>query len=88
HDRYSSLTADQAFDLETMRTRLNRALALTAGLELRAEADRSTLVVGETFGIHAEAHCRKEGGCELGALQVNLPEEFKETKRDGDAEKG
>ncbi|MGB2591753.1 MAG: PIG-L family deacetylase [Candidatus Acidiferrum sp.] len=88
HDWYSGLTADQAFDLETMRTRLNRALALAAGLELKAEADRSTLVVGETFGIHAEAHCRKEDGCELGALRVNLPEEFKETKREGDAEKG
>lgn len=82
------LTADEKFDLQGIRDRVNRALVLTAGLELRAEADRSTLVVGETFGVHAEAHCRKEAGCELGALKLKLPEEFRETKREGDAEKG
>lgn len=84
----SGLTADEVSDLQRIRDRVNRALVLTAGLELRAEADRSTLVVGETFGVHAEAHCRKEAGCELGPLQLKLPEEFKETKREGDAEKG
>lgn len=81
-------TPDQAFDLKEVRERLNRALVLTAGLEVKAEADRSTLVVGESFGVHAEAHCRKEDGCELGSLQLHLPGEFKETKREGDAEKG
>ncbi|MGB6596234.1 MAG: PIG-L family deacetylase [Candidatus Acidiferrum sp.] len=79
---------DQVFDLREIKARLDKALALTAGLEVKAEADRSTLVAGESFGIHADVHCRKEDGCELGALQLKLPAEFKETKRDGDANKG
>jgi hypothetical protein len=81
-------TRDQAFDLRETKERLERALALVAGLEVKAEADRSTLVAGESFGLHAEAHCRKEDGCELGSLKLNLTEGFKETKREGDAEKG
>ncbi len=85
---YLGYTPDQMLDLREIRERLNRALTLTAGLELKAEADRSTLVVGESFGIHAETHCRKEDGCELGPLQLKLTDGFKEAKREGDAEKG
>ena len=85
---FAGYTADQAFDLKATKERLERALALAAGLEVKAEADRSMLVVGESFGLHAEAHCRKEGGCELGSLKLNLTDGFKETKREGDAEKG
>lgn len=81
-------TSGLASDLEEIRDRLDRAIVLAAGLEMKAEADRSTLVVGESFGVHAETHCRKEQGCELGTLQLRLPEGFKETKRAGDAEKG
>ncbi|MGH9676538.1 MAG: hypothetical protein ACRD36_05500, partial [Candidatus Acidiferrum sp.] len=78
----------QVFDLREIRERLNLALALTAGLELKAEADRSGLVIGESFGIRAEAHCRAEDGCVLGALQLTPEAEFKIAKREGDAEKG
>lgn len=85
---FAGYTPDQAFDLREIRDRLDRALALVAGLELKADADRQMLVVGESFGIHAEAQCRKEAGCELGALRLQLPPEFKETKSEGDAEKG
>jgi LmbE family N-acetylglucosaminyl deacetylase len=87
-DSFLGYTRDQAFDLRETKERLERALALVAGLEVKAEADRSTLVAGESFGLHAEAHCRKEDGCELGSLKLNLTEGFKETKREGDAEKG
>jgi LmbE family N-acetylglucosaminyl deacetylase len=87
-DSLLGYTPDQVADLEEIQNRLERALALAAGLELRAEADRSNIVLRETFGVHADAHCRKEDGCELGALKLSLPGEFKETKRDGDAEKG
>jgi len=45
-------------------------------------------VVGESFGVAAQAICRKEAGCELGALKLDLPPFFKETKREGDAAKG
>lgn len=85
---FAGYTADQAFDLRETKERLDRALALAAGLELKADADREMLVVGESFDVHAEAHCRKEDGCELGALRLNLPQEFKENKSEGDAEKG
>jgi hypothetical protein len=85
---FATYTSDQAFDLKATKERLEGALALVAGLEVKAEADRSTLVEGESFGLHAEAHCRKEDGCQLGSLKLNLTDGFKETKREGDAEKG
>jgi LmbE family N-acetylglucosaminyl deacetylase len=76
------------FELARARARLNRALRLVAAVEVRAEADRETLVVGESFGVSAQAICRKEAGCELGTLKLDLPSFFKETKREGDAAKG
>ncbi|MGB2624944.1 MAG: PIG-L family deacetylase [Candidatus Acidiferrum sp.] len=80
-------TPDQAFDLREIRERLNRALTLAAGLEVKAEADRNGLVVGESFGIRAEAHCRTEDGCVLGGLELVHGDEFKIMKRETDAEK-
>jgi LmbE family N-acetylglucosaminyl deacetylase len=77
-----------AFELARARARLDRALTLVAAVEVRAEADRDTLVVGESFGVSAQAICRKEAGCELGAMELNLPQSFQETKREGDATKG
>jgi LmbE family N-acetylglucosaminyl deacetylase len=85
---FAGYTSGQAFDLRETKQRLERALTLVAGLEVKAEADRSTLVVGESFGLRADAHCRKEDGCELGSLGLNLTDAFKETKHEGDAEKG
>ena len=77
-----------AFDLAAARARIERAMSLVAAIEVRAEGDRETLVAGETFGISAAAICRKEAGCELGALSLNLSPSFKEAKREGDAAKG
>jgi LmbE family N-acetylglucosaminyl deacetylase len=77
-----------AFELARARERLDRALTFVAAVEVRAEADRDTLVVGESFGVSAQAICRKEAGCELGAIGLNLSQSFKETKREGDATKG
>jgi len=87
-DSFLGYTRDQALDLKDTKQRLERALALVAGLEVKAEADRSTLVVGESFGLRAEARCRKEDGCQLGGLKLKLTDGFKETKREGDPEKG
>jgi len=81
-------SGDQVFDLQQTKRRLERALAMAAGLEMQAESDREMLVAGESFGVHAEAHCRKDAGCELGALRLTLPSEFQEQKTTGDAEKG
>jgi LmbE family N-acetylglucosaminyl deacetylase len=87
-DTFLGYTPDQAFDLRQTKQRLERALALVAGLEVNAEADRSMLVTGEAFGLRADAHCRREDGCDLGSLKLNLTNGFKEAKREGDAEKG
>lgn len=87
-DNNLGFTPDQVFDLRKTKSRLEHALAMAAGLEIRAEADREMLVVGESFSVHADARCRKDDGCELGGLRLNLPAEFKEAKREGDLEKG
>jgi LmbE family N-acetylglucosaminyl deacetylase len=87
-DWYAGLTADQALDLSRARERVENALTLAAGLEIKAEADRSELVVGETFGVHAESNCRKNDACQLGSLQLSRSNEFNEIKREGDLEKG
>jgi LmbE family N-acetylglucosaminyl deacetylase len=68
--------------------KVEQALGLAAGIEVRAQADRSNLVRGETFEVTASAQCRKEVPCALGELQLALPPDMKETKREGDREKG
>jgi LmbE family N-acetylglucosaminyl deacetylase len=77
-----------SFELARTRKRIDRALTRVLAVEVRAEADRDALVVGESFSVSIEAICRKEAGCELGAVKLNLPQSFKETKREGDAAKG
>jgi LmbE family N-acetylglucosaminyl deacetylase len=77
-----------AFELAAARKRLERGLALVAAVEVHEDADRDALVAGESFSVSADAICRKEAGCELGALKLNLPQSLKETKREGDAAKG
>jgi hypothetical protein len=76
------------FELAAVRRRLERALTLVAAVDIRVDADRDALVAGETFVVTADALCRKEAGCELGAGNLNLPQSFQETQREGDAGKG
>jgi len=76
-----------SFELARTSKRIDRALTRVLAVEVRAEADRDALVVGESFGVSAETICRKEAGCELGAMKLNLSPSFKETKREGDAAK-
>jgi LmbE family N-acetylglucosaminyl deacetylase len=68
--------------------RIQHALALVAGIDVQAEANRSELVVGESFMVTGKSRCRKEAGCVLDSLQLNLPQGFKEIKREGDDTKG
>ena len=77
-----------AFELRAAQQRIERALGLVAGVHVRAEADRDAFVAGESVGISVESRCRKDAACELGSLQLNLPPEFRQTKRDGDDKKG
>jgi LmbE family N-acetylglucosaminyl deacetylase len=66
-------------DIRAALQRSNHALALAAGLEVVAEADRSEVVAGENFTVDAYSRCRKEADCELGKLQILLPPESEVT---------
>ena len=57
-------------ELHSVQRRVDRALALAAGLEIVAQSDRGEVVAGESFTVDAGARCRKESGCELGKLQL------------------
>jgi LmbE family N-acetylglucosaminyl deacetylase len=75
-------------DMNRPAARIEKALALAAGLQLTAEADRSELVVGENFGVRAQARCRPEAACAMGETRLVFQGAFKEVKRDGDVDKG
>jgi LmbE family N-acetylglucosaminyl deacetylase len=59
-------------ELRPAQQRVEHALALAAGLQIIAEADRSDVVAGEPFTVSAEARCRAEVGCALEKLQLVL----------------
>jgi LmbE family N-acetylglucosaminyl deacetylase len=73
-------------DIRAALQRSNHALALAAGLEVVAEADRSEVVAGENFTVDAYSRCRKEAGCELGKLQILMRPESEVTSA-GDSSK-
>ncbi|MDP9339124.1 MAG: PIG-L family deacetylase [Acidobacteriota bacterium] len=75
-------------DLHREQRRLDRALALAAGLETVAEADRSEVVIGEPFSVTTESRCRKEAGCELGKLDLTLRGEANVVADKADESKG
>jgi hypothetical protein len=70
-------------ELHAAQRRVDRALALAAGLEINAESDRSEVVAGESFTVNTEVHCRKEVGCALGKLQLVLPAKSEQTPSAG-----
>jgi LmbE family N-acetylglucosaminyl deacetylase len=78
---------DQVADMNRSVTRIEKALALAAGLQVTAEADRSELVAGESFAVQAQARCRLMT-CIMGDLKLVFRGDFKETKREGDLGQG
>lgn len=85
----SSLAQDyQVADMNRPAARIEKALALAAGLQVTAEADRSELVAGGDFVVQAQARCRPEAACTLGDLKLLFRRNFKETKREGDLGQG
>jgi LmbE family N-acetylglucosaminyl deacetylase len=81
----------QQFQLRDMNrpgAHIERALALAAGLQVSAEADRSDLVTGEDFTLKTQSECRAEAACKLGDTKLLFHGNFKETKREGDPQKG
>jgi LmbE family N-acetylglucosaminyl deacetylase len=85
HENGKILAETSRFELEKIRQRIDRALTLVAGVQLRAEADRDALVAGESFTVTAEARCREEAGCKLGELHLALPREMSDAKTEKDA---
>ena len=62
-----------SFDVGREEEKLNRALALVAGLKVTADADRSDLVAGENLSIKITARCRVEIHCEFGTSKLGRP---------------
>jgi LmbE family N-acetylglucosaminyl deacetylase len=79
----------QVADMNRPAARIEKALALAAGLQVTAEADRSELVAGESLAVKAQGRCRPEAACTMGETKVLFfGDFFKETKREGDIDKG
>lgn len=80
----------QDFDYWKLSERLNRAMAMTAGLKLSADANRSDLVVGEDVEIITKQKCRPEIPCGFAPNKLQGPSPattgiLEETKRAGEA---
>lgn len=75
-------------DVGRTQKRIEKALAMVAGIHLKAEADTGQLVAGDSFHITAHAVCRKEAECAFGALTLALPKTMEQSAQEGSAEKG
>jgi len=75
-------------DIARSQKRVEKALALAAGIHLRAESDTSELVAGDSFHIVARTTCRKDAQCSLGPLTLDLPKSMEQSAQQGGADKG
>ena len=64
--------------LEFVKQHIDRALALTAGLEQTADADRADVVAGEAFMVHVTRRCRPEVECAFEGQELILPDDSKQ----------
>ena len=74
-------------DKDRIRQRIEKALALAAGVDISANGDTSELVTGESFTISAHARCRPEAACALGETKLLFRGPLQETKREGEVAK-
>jgi LmbE family N-acetylglucosaminyl deacetylase len=75
-------------DIGRSRSRIERALALAAGLQLNAEADTGNLAAGNTFHVSAHSGCRKQVDCVFSPITLNVPAIWQPTAVEGDPAKG
>jgi LmbE family N-acetylglucosaminyl deacetylase len=75
-------------DVARSQARVERALALAAGIQLSADADESNLAPGNTFYVSAESVCRKNVDCALSPVTLALPASWQQTAVEGDTAKG
>jgi LmbE family N-acetylglucosaminyl deacetylase len=74
-----------ARSLQRKREKIDRALALVAGVRLDATADRSEIVIGETFSVRTEAHHREGIVGDFPKPSWWLPAEWSVTKEEPEA---
>lgn len=74
-----------ARSLGRKRERIDRALALVAGLRLDAVADRSEIVSGETFTVRVEPHHREGIAGDFQKPMLALPPEWSVAKEEPEA---
>ncbi len=77
-----------AEDIGRSRHRIEKALALAAGIRLKVEADTSELVAGDSFHVTASVTCRKEVHCSFGPLSLDLPRTMEQKAQESSAENG
>jgi LmbE family N-acetylglucosaminyl deacetylase len=77
-----------ADDIARSQARIERALALAAGLQLTAEADTSNLAPGNTFHVTTQSGCRKQIDCTFSDAKLDLPSTWTEANREGDYVRG
>src|SRR5713226_4774057 len=74
-----------ARSLQRKREKIDRALALVAGVRLEATADRGEIVVGETFSVRTETRHREGIAGDFGKPSLLLPAEWSVTKEEPEA---
>jgi LmbE family N-acetylglucosaminyl deacetylase len=65
-------------ELDMVKKRIDRALALSAGFEQTAESDRAYVVAGEAFKVRVGRRCRPEVGCVFDEPRLVLPDGSKQ----------
>jgi LmbE family N-acetylglucosaminyl deacetylase len=79
---------EQLLDRTAASSRIDRAAALIAGLDVTALADRNNVTEGEEFRVMTHARCRTEADCKVGESKFVSIEGLNQSKREGDLEKG
>jgi LmbE family N-acetylglucosaminyl deacetylase len=79
---------EQLLDRTAASSRIDRAAALIAGLDVTALADRNNVTEGEEFRVITHARCRTEADCKVGESKFVSIEGLNQSKREGDLEKG
>jgi LmbE family N-acetylglucosaminyl deacetylase len=74
-------------ELEGVKKRIDRALALAAGFEQTAESDRTYVVAGESFKVKVNKRCRPDATCTFEEPALVLPDGSTQTAR-ADAKSG
>jgi LmbE family N-acetylglucosaminyl deacetylase len=75
-------------DIGRSQKRIERALALAAGIRLKAESDTSELVAGDSFHVSARTTFRSEAQGAVGPLALDLPKSMTKSAETGDADQG